>query len=195
MKVMLIALLVIVVLFFLAQGFIMRATRKTESHAYTVLKTYPSFEIRNYKPALFSYVVMQSGSYKAVSNKGFSALAGYIFGGNEEKQQIAMTTPVTMIMADSVTMKFKIPEGMDLATIPKPDNENVRFAAEPEKVVAAITFDGWASDERIAEYTLKLKQLLSENNIAYIGDFSFLGYNPPFEMVNRRNEVVVEVKF
>ena len=194
MKALLITLLVIAVLFIVAQGFIMRSTSKTETHAYTVLKAYDDFEIRKYEPALFSYVVMQSDSYKNVSSSGFRSLAGYIFGGNAKNQQISMTSPVTMTMADSVTMKFKIPEGMELENMPQPNNPEIRFASEPEKIMAAITFGGWATDERIAEYTQKLKNLLDQNNIEHGGTFSYLGYNPPYEVVNRRNEVVVEVK-
>ena len=160
--------MVVAVLFIVAQGFITRATSKTESHAYTVLKSYSDFEIRKYEPALFSYVVMQSDDYKTMSSNGFRTLAGYIFGGNDKNQQIAMTSPVTMTMADSVTMKFKIPEGMELENMPQPNSSAVRFASEPEKIVAAITFDGWATDARIAEYTEQLKSLLAKNNIKHI---------------------------
>lgn len=195
MKALLITVTVIVVLFVVAQGFVSRSTDKTETHAYTVLKSFDDFEIRKYEPALFSYVVMQLDKYNKVSSQGFSTLAGYIFGGNEKNQQISMTSPVTMTMSDSVTMKFKIPEGMELENMPQPNNPSVKFAAEPEKIMAAITFDGWATDARIAEYTQRLKDLLAKNNLDYTGNFSFLGYNPPYEVLNRRNEVVVEVKF
>jgi hypothetical protein len=195
MKALLITLLVLTVLFAAAQVFMAQSTGKTEGHAYVVLKTFTEFEIRRYQPALFSYVVMQSAEYKEVSSKGFRTLAGYIFGGNDKKQQISMTSPVTMTMADSITMKFKIPEGMELEAMPKPNNPNVRFASEPEKTVAAITFDGWATDQRIAEYTQKLKDLLVKNNISHTGKFSYLGYNPPYEVLNRRNEIVVDVEF
>lgn len=193
MKAILITLAIIAVLFIIAQGFIMRSTSNTEEHAYSVIKDFEAFEIRKYEPALFSYVVMQSDGYKNVSSKGFRSLAGYIFGGNEGNQQIAMTSPVTMTMADSVTMKFKIPEGMTLENMPAPKNPDIRFAAEPEKIVAAIKFDGWASDERIAAYTEKLRNLLDENGIEHTGNFSYLGYNPPYEVINRRNEIVVDV--
>ena len=193
MKVLLITVLVLISLFLVAQVFLMRSTSKTEGHAYAVLKTYDDFEIRKYKPAIFSYVVMQAGDYKTVSSKGFRSLAGYIFGGNEKNQKIAMTSPVTMTMEDSVTMKFKIPDGMELETMPQPNNPNVRFSAEPEKTVAAITFGGWATDARIEEYTQKLRDLLRKNNIETIGSFSVLGYNPPYEVLNRKNEIVVEI--
>jgi hypothetical protein len=34
---------------------------------------------------------------------------------------------------------------------------------------------------------------LAKAKIAHTNAFTFLGYNPPFEVVNRRNEVVVEL--
>jgi len=38
-----------------------------------------------------------------------------------------------------------------------------------------------------------LKATLEKHQIAYTGPFSYLGYNPPYQLVNRRNEVVVKV--
>jgi len=195
MKTIIIILSAAALIFFIAQAFIMQSTQKTEKHKYSVLKDFGSFEIRKYEPALFSYVVMQADSYKSVSSKGFGKLAGYIFGGNEKDQKIAMTTPVAMSMDDSVTMKFKIPEGMTLDEMPKPTNAEVRFQSEPEKIVATIRFDGWSSDESIEKNTQKLLQLLAENNIDHNGNISYLGYNPPFELINRRNEIIVEVTY
>ncbi len=179
--------------FFAIQFISMRATNKTEGHAYSVLKEFDEFEIRKYEPAMFSYTVMKSDSYKSTSSKGFRALAGYIFGGNDKSQKIAMTSPVTMTMSDSITMKFKIPDGMEMEDLPKPTDDNVRFITEPEKTVAAIRFGGTSNDEKIEKYTQKLKDLLEKEGIEYTGDFSYLGYNPPFEVLNRRNEIVVEV--
>ena len=193
MKTIIIILAISAILFFIFQAFVLRATNGTETHAYKVLNDYGSFEVRQYEPALFSYVVMKSDSYKSTSSQGFRQLAGYIFGGNDKSQKIAMTSPVAMTMEDSVTMKFKIPEGMTLDQMPKPSNSAVRFRSEPEKVVAAIRFGGWSTDERIAEYTQKLKELLAEKGIEHNGNFSYLGYNPPYELINRKNEIIVEL--
>ena len=54
-------------------------------------------------------------------------LAGYIFGGNETNQKIAMTSPVSMSMNDSTEMKFMIPSNYELEDLPKPNNENIKF--------------------------------------------------------------------
>ena len=61
----------------------------------------------------------------------------------------------------------------------------------PAKTVAAITFGGWANSERIEEYKNKLIAALDKEGIAYTNKFYFLGYNPPFDMVGRKNEVIV----
>lgn len=193
MKVIGIILLVVLVVFVVAQLLIVRSTNKTESHKYKVLKKIQSVEIREYEPAIFSYVVMNSTSFKASSNSGFRALAGYIFGGNKANQNIAMTTPVTMSLDDSVTMKFKIPSGMELDDLPQPNNSEVRFKKEPAKKVAAIQFRGWSSDEKINKMADELKSVLIKNNIAFDPNHSYLGYNPPFQLIFRKNEVIVEL--
>jgi hypothetical protein len=35
--------------------------------------------------------------------------------------------------------------------------------------------------------------LLEKHGLKHRGNFSYMGYNPPYEMLNRRNEVVVEL--
>jgi len=195
MKTLLIILAILSVLFIASQVLIKRLTNKTEEHEFTVLNDYGSFQIRKYKAATFSYTVMKAQDYKTVSGTGFRRLAGYIFGRNEENQKIAMTSPVSMTMSDSVIMKFKIPEGLDLENLPKPLDPNVRFQTEQEKIVAAIRFGGHASDRKIEKHTNELKSLLSQKGISHTGEFSFLGYNPPYDLINRRNEIIVEVRF
>ena len=173
--------------------FAMSTTDNIESYKYKVVKEYYSFEIRLYEEAKFSYVTMPYDSYKESSGKGFRILAGYIFGGNETREEIAMTSPVEMELKDSVTMKFMVPYKYSLDELPKPDNSSIQFKTEPEKYLAAIRFGGWADDKKIEEHKDALKKLLEKNNIKHFNNFSFLGYNPPFRMTNRRNEVVVEI--
>ena len=59
--------------------------------------------------------------------------------------------------------------------------------------MAAITFGGWANDEKIAFYKQKLESLLEKADIPYTDTFHFYGYNPPYEVFNRKNEVVIEL--
>lgn len=193
MKATIITLLTLVIIFFITQAFVANSTSKIESLKYEVLKKYDEFEIRKYEAANFSYVKMNANSYKESSGKGFRTLAGYIFGGNEENKKIAMTSPVEMELEDSITMKFMIPSDINPKDLPKPNNKNVKFITEKEKVVAAIRFGGWASDSKIEKYKKQLIELLSAKGIKHNNKFSYFGYNPPYEVINRRNEIIVEL--
>lgn len=193
MKIFLIGMLSIGGLLILSQIIMNRSTSNIEMYKYKVVRAYDDFEIRAYEPAVFTYVTMDQGSYEETSRSGFRQLAGYIFGNNEKRQKIAMTSPVAMTMEDSVTMMFMVPSQYQISDLPRPNDPNVKFRKEPEKYVAAIRFGGWASDRKITSFTQKLKTLLEANKVEHFGQFSYLGYNPPYEVVNRRNEIVVEV--
>ena len=91
-------------------------------------------------------------------------------------------------------MLFLVPEKFTKENLPKPENTNIEFIEIPEKKMAAITFSGWASDEKIEKYKLLLIKLLDENGIKYANKFSVLGYNPPYEVLFRRNEIIVELE-
>tara|TARA_B110000261_G_C13095041_1_gene361505 strand:- start:5557 stop:5874 length:318 start_codon:yes stop_codon:yes gene_type:complete len=104
-----------------------------------------------------------------------------------------MTSPVAMTLEDKMTMSFLVPQGFTKKNLPKPNNINIKFLEVPEKKMAAITFSGWASDAKIKKYKELLIKLLDKNNIKYTTNFSVLGYNPPYELFFRRNEIVVEL--
>ena len=193
MKLLFIILASLAIIFSVAQLLIMKISKDTETYAYKVLKNYDAFEIRKYDVANFSYVDMKSSSYQENSGQGFKSLAGYIFGGNEKNESIAMTSPVVVNLSNTITMQFMVPSKYKLEELPIPNNPNIKFKAEKEKFVAAISFGGWSNDQEIKKYTLKLKDLLKKNGITHFNNFSYFGYNPPFQMVNRRNEIVVEI--
>ena len=86
-----------------------------------------------------------------------------------------------------------VPSGYKMEDLPKPADSSVKFVEEPEKTVAAIRFGGWSTDEKIQKYSQQLLELLDSNNIQHADTYSYLGYNPPYEVVNRRNEIIVEV--
>ncbi|MFO0362220.1 MAG: SOUL family heme-binding protein, partial [Flavobacteriales bacterium] len=192
MKILYISLGIVLLAFVTIQLFAMSTQRDIEMYPYVVVKTYDAFEVRKYEASLFTTVTLPPNSYKESSSQGFSTLAGYIFGGNERGEKIAMTSPVAMSLEDSMTMMFMVPKKFSKETLPRPNQSHIEFREEPAKTVAAITFGGWADDKRIAEYKKQLTTALDAAGIAYTNRFYFLGYNPPFEVINRRNEVIVE---
>ena len=194
MKILLTIFGVILLIFIIFQLFAINGQKNIETYSYDVTKKYDAFEIRNYEASLFTYVKLSGNKYRDESSKGFSILAGYIFGGNEKNEKIAMTSPVAMSLEDSMTMMFMVPKKFKKETLPKPDQSEIKFQEEPKKTVAAIAFSGWANDEKIEKYKQKLKSALDAKEIPYTNRFFFLGYNPPYEIFNRKNEIIVELK-
>jgi hypothetical protein len=194
MKTAAIILGVLGVIFLGSQIYFYISSNTIEEYPYTVIKEYDDFEIRQYEASLFTSVTLKMGEYNKASRKGFSILGGYIFGANEKKESISMTSPVSMSLEDEMTMMFMVPKEFSKETLPKPENQNIEFIQMPEKKMAAITFGGWANDKKIEQYKAKLISVLAENNIKHNNTFSVLGYNPPYEVLFRRNEIIVELK-
>jgi hypothetical protein len=138
-------------------------------------------------------VKLSKKGYKESSSEGFRILAGYIFGDNDSNEKIAMTTPVMMELGDSTKMMFMVPKNKNLENLPNPKNSKIVFEKQEEKIIAAISFDGWADDEKIEKYTSILKEELLKEKLNFVNKFTFMGYNPPYEVMNRRNEIVVEL--
>ncbi len=194
MKIIFIILGILLIAFIILQLYAMNAQKNIETYPYVVNKKYDGFEIRSYEASLFTSVQLTGKKYKDVSSKGFSILAGYIFGGNDKNQKISMTSPVAMSLDDTVNMMFMVPKKFNKETLPTPNQSEIKFREEPAKTVAAISFGGWADDEKIAKYKEALISALDAEGLVYTNKFYFLGYNSPFEAFNRKNEIIVELE-
>jgi len=190
---MLYLLITLAILFIASQIWAKVLSANIEMHEYEVLAEMDGIQIRKYAPATFSYVTLNVDNYDQGSSMGFRKLAGYIFGGNQRQEKIAMTSPVEMAMDTMMVVKFMVPAKYNMEDLPTPNNKEVRFVEQPERIVAAIRFSGFANDEKIARYREQLKVVLNQNGLSYDGEFSFLGYNSPFDLINRRNEVIVSI--
>tara|TARA_B110001454_G_C12673187_1_gene414635 strand:+ start:475 stop:1065 length:591 start_codon:yes stop_codon:yes gene_type:complete len=194
MKIIIIILCVVLVAFIGVQLFALKSQHNIETYPYTVSKTFEKFEIRNYEASLFTSVNSNTKDFKNASSKGFSVLAGYIFGGNEKNEKIAMTSPVAMSLEESMTMMFLVPKKFNRKNLPKPNASNIEFLEIPEKKVAAISFGGWANNEKIALQKQRLIKELNNKGIKHTNKFYYLGYNAPYEVFNRKNDIIVELK-
>jgi hypothetical protein len=193
MKTVLIILGILLLIFAVVQIFAIQSRTGIENYPFTVSKTYQDFEIRNYEASLFTSVKLSTKDYNQASSKGFSILAGYIFGGNEKEEKISMTSPVAMSLEDSMTVMFMVPKDLKKENLPKPNQSSIEFREEPAKTVAAISFGGWANSDKIEVYKNKLIQALNKEGISHSNRFYFLGYNPPYDFFGRKNEVIVEL--
>jgi hypothetical protein len=191
MKTVYIVLGSVIVLFIVAQFFIHRSSTKIEYYPYTVSSVFDGIEIRDYQARLFTTVAIENKGYKKNASNGFSKLGGYIFGANARNKKIAMTSPVSMTLGAQPTMGFMVPQGIRKDDLPKPNQADITFKQEPKKTMAVITFSGWANDATIKEYKDALIAILKANEIKHSNQFYFFGYNPPYDLFFRRNEIAV----
>lgn len=170
------------------------ANSKVETQKYEVKGKFDQIELRYYPATNIAKVELKAQNYRDLGYSGFNKLARYIFGGNEENKQIAMTSPVHMDLGDSVsTMAFVMPSQYDKAELPKPINQEVKIETTQAEHVAVIAFGGFANSRKIKKYQAKLRSALDQKGISYYGNFRYLGYNPPFQLFKRRNEIIVSV--
>lgn len=194
MKTFIIIGAIAIILFLVFQTFISMSANRTEEQKYTVILKEKDFEIRFYPATTVATINSSAKTYRDLSGWGFRKLAGYIFGGNETNTSIAMTSPVHMNINDSGSnMSFVMPSAYNEENLPKPNDPNVLIQKTSDEYVAVIRFSGFASDKDMKVYADKLHDILEEKGITSYGNTRYLGYNPPYQLINRRNEIVVSV--
>ena len=194
MKIALISIGIATILFSTFQFYTSMSTNKSETQPYKVIRKEKEFEIRFYPSATMAIISSTAKTYKELGSSGFTKLAGYIFGGNKENKKIAMTSPVHMEINDSIaTMSFVMPANYTKDNLPIPNNAEVSIQTTPDEYVAVITFGGFSNNDNIEKHTKLLESALKAHNISYYGNFRYLGYNPPYQLFGRRNEVIVSV--
>lgn len=165
-----------------------------EMPKYTVIKSFEkNIELRQYPNMIVAKTSVKDKSFENSGSDGFRSIAGYIFGGNEKEQKIAMTSPVVMELNDSATMYFVMPSQYKKDELPNPSNKKVTIQEEVSKVLLVVRYGGYSSDERINSHIAVLKNIIQKHNLKATGGFMYMGYNAPWDIVNRRNEVAVEI--
>ncbi len=187
---------------------------RVEQTDYTVQKKARDYEIREYPEHIVAQTTVQ-GSYDASMSKGFTTVAGYIFGGNTKKKNISMTAPVMVEKeeerkaaekiamtapvistneGDSQTISFGMPRSYTLETLPTPTDPRVKIVMIPKKKYAVMQFSWYRSDARIKQMQEKLLSALVRDGVTTRGGVSYAGYNAPWTPPwMNRNEVLVEI--
>jgi hypothetical protein len=170
--------------------------QKTERQNYRLVKTIQEIEIRFYPKAIMATVNSPSETDTGNSNNNFSKLAGYIFGGNQASNKISMTAPVHMERNNEISnMSFVMPSNYKMEQLPKPNDESIKLHYSEEGYFAAIKFGGYANEKTIVKKENELKIKLKELGILHNNKFVLLGYNAPWDVINRENEVLVKVEY
>ena len=218
-----------------------------ETPRYTVLpsagggskKRYGDYEIRRYEPYTVATVTMEDlrqreadpNRFDAKVNepakggvKAFGALAGYLFGKNEQKMPMKMTTPVFSTpslstsnsdttpeeQGSSTSMSFVLPSmywNDEASAAPQPlPGSGVQLRRVLPEERAVLSFGGFVRDNASREIRLLLEQLKNDpdwqvvDDIAYSREYNapivqLAQYNDPFTPPWKRlNEVSVRVR-
>lgn len=168
-------------------------SKNIETPNYKVIKTYDEVEVRLYPKMVVAKTNLADKSFDNQGSNGFRTIARYIFGGNEKNEKIAMTAPVVMNMGDSASMYFVMPKSYDKSELPTPNSKNVQIVEVAEKTLAVITYGGFSSDEKIENHRKQLEQILQKNKLKTKGAYMYMGYNAPWDIINRKNEVAIEL--
>ena len=185
-----------------------------ETPNYTVLTQRKGFEIRSYEPFAVCSVNMAQLEQREAnpkmdaavnepakgSIKAFGALAGYLFGKNQEGQAMKMTTPV--LTTEDKRMSFVLPSAYwkDDEQSPRPPQPLAESGVQVERVAgstrAVVLFGGYAV--KVAEKKRQLLQYVHNDKewMVVPGATPVLAqYNDPFTPPWKRlNEVSIPVE-
>ncbi len=180
-----------------------------EEAKYAVIARADGYEVRRYEPALIAKTAMPTLS-RTDTGTAFRAIAGYIFGGNETAQPIAMTAPVVMnappasekiamtapVVMGEGTMAFVMPSKYKtLADLPKPKDGRVALREVPARTMAALRFSWYASPDRVAAQSSRLLSALQRDGVKVVGAPMLASYDPPFSIpVFKRHDILVEIE-
>ncbi len=165
-----------------------------EQPNYTVVESAETVEIRDY-PSMILAETTVSGERSQAINEGFRVIADYIFGNNVSSEKVAMTAPVTQQeMGNSWQVRFIMPAGYSLQSLPKPRNDAVKLVEITGKRFAVIRFSGMAGEDSLKVHTEQLTQYLTAKHLIAASPPTYAFYNPPWTLpFMRRNEVMIEL--
>ena len=197
--------LVIVILVLGFMGFSSSANA-TEKPQYVVVKTDDKIEIRDYPVMLLAEVTV-SGDRDEAANRGFRKLAGFIFGDNQTKSKISMTSPVVqMPQAEKVksgkiksekismtapvmqtpsndgtwTVNFMMPSKYSMENLPVPNDADIRiFETMPYRTIS-LRFSGRSSKKNIGKHQEKLNDYMAWKGLTALSGPEYAFYDAPF---------------
>ncbi|XP_031438071.1 heme-binding protein 2-like isoform X1 [Clupea harengus] len=155
------------------------------------------YEVRTYEVTNWVSTTLTGMELDPAMNAGFRRLFKYIQGENERKEKVEMTAPVTCRVEPGAgpacettfTVSFFIPE-QNQADPPKPTNPEVFIENRPEFTAFVRTYGGFSREQTVREEHLKLAESLRRDGVPFREEpYYRAGYDSPFKLTNRRNEV------
>ncbi|XP_061195337.1 heme-binding protein 2-like isoform X2 [Saccostrea echinata] len=173
------------------------SSKGLDKPVYETLSSEKEYELRQYSPAKWVSYTTKSMKQEEARTEGFWKLFNYIQGENEKEMKIEMTAPVSTKVEpgagpnceSSFTVSFYIPPEHQ-ENPPQPKNPNVFIEERPEFEAYVKSFGGFAKEESWVNEAQKLLEDLKEKTSEIHQDYWFTaGYNSPFQLFGRTNEV------
>ena len=185
-----------------------------EEPAYTVREQKEGYEIRDYAPYIKAEAEV-SGTYQEATEQGFRIIADYIFGNNQKRESISMTTPVLESPTENVseniamtipvlestdgtatrTIAFVLPSKYTLDTLPTPNNPAVKLTVVPARTVAVLRYTWYPTEKRTDAKKAQLIAYLKRDQKIVTGAIETARYNPPLSMpLTLRNEIIIPIE-
>ncbi|KAM9798123.1 heme-binding protein 2 [Neosynchiropus ocellatus] len=155
------------------------------------------YEIRIYAESKWVSTTLTGMSMDEASYAGFRKLFSYIQGSNQNKTKVDMTAPVTCRVdpgagpacESNFTVSFYVPEEFQ-ADPPAPTDSSVFIESRKEFTAYVRTFGGFAKEEMKKKELLNLLESLRRDGVPFVEQpYYTAGYDSPFKLANRRNEV------
>ena len=171
--------------------------QQLEEPDYELLRKYRGFEVRKYVDTIQARVSIDGMNY-GDSARPFRRIAGYIFGGNERQQSIAMTAPVHMWESGNESlMAFTMPSEHKIEDLPKPTDSGVELLHVEGEVVAVLKFSGLSRPSKSLRLQKKLRKLVQAEGLTTSGNAKLAVYDNPMSTLPflRRNEIHLPIEW
>ena len=166
-----------------------------EEPKFEVLKKYKKFEVRKYSDTIQARVTTGGMNY-GESSRPFRRIAGYIFGGNERQQSIAMTAPVHMWKSgEESLMAFTMPAEHKMEDLPKPIDSGIELLHVEGEVVAVMKISGISRPSKTSRLQKKLRKLVEAEGLIPSSEAKLAVYDNPMSTLPfmRRNEILLPI--
>jgi hypothetical protein len=178
-----------------------------EETSYSVFERDGDVELRQYDNYAIARTFVAS-SYDEMDREAFGRLFDYISGDNTSGGDIAMTAPVLMApageeiamtspmatQAEGWWMAFVLPQGLDAASAPVPNDHRVEIIDIAGPRMASLSYSGLMDEESNTSNAERLRAWIDERGLQASSGFQVAGYNPPWTIpFLRRNEILIEL--
>ncbi|PNH06109.1 Heme-binding protein 2 [Tetrabaena socialis] len=160
----------------------------------------PDAEKRSYAEAVWVSTNVTGMRYDKAVGTGFMRLFAYIAGANELRVKIPMTAPVRVQLTpgqgpfceDHFVVSFMVPFNLQDAP-PAPASSDVYIHPAPAASYYVLSYGGRTHETEIIDKATELLKMLDEKDMPYdYSSFYAAGYDSPFRIFNRHNEVWIK---